>query len=192
MRTRLPILAIAAAVCFTGFAVEAFCSESKEDSAIHVPTPHDVVAQMLKVARLTRDDLVYDLGCGDGRIVVAAASRYGCRAIGYEIDSRKVRQSKNNVMKMGVESLVRIEKKDIFTLDLRPATVVTLFLLPEMNDRLVPQLQKLKSGSRIVCHEFPIDGMQHDKKITITSKTDGVPRDIYLYVAPLRKQSDPN
>ncbi len=85
-----------------------------KDGAIHVPTPPDIVAKMLEVGGVKRNDLLYDLGCGDGRIVVAAALTYGCRAVGYDIDARKVRQSRENVKEHGVEKLVRIEQQDIF------------------------------------------------------------------------------
>lgn len=159
-----------------------------QDSAIHVPTPPDVVAKMLEVAQVNKGDLLYDLGCGDGRIVVAAASKYGCRAVGYDISQRKVRQSRENVKRHGVEKLVRIERRDIFELDLREATVITLYLLPEMNEQLIPQLEKLKNGSRIVAHEFAIDGIEHDRFLTVTSEADGVPRDIYLYTLPLKNK----
>ncbi len=160
---------------------------SVADTAIHVPTPAVIVAKMLEVAKVKKDDLLYDLGCGDGRIVIAAAKDYGCRAVGYDIDERKVQQSKENVKSNGVEKLVRIENKDIFLLDLREATVITLYLLPEMNMKLIPQLEKLKDGSRVVCHEFALKDVQHDRLITITTQPDGVPRDIYLYTLPLKK-----
>jgi len=161
--------------------------ESDKDSAIHVPTPREIVAKMLEAARVNKDDLLYDLGCGDGRIVITAASKYGCRAVGYDIDERKVKESHENVRKAGVEKLVKIEHRDIFKLDLQNATVVTLFLLPEMNIQLIPQLEKLKDGSRVVCHEFALKDVQHDRMVTITTQPDGVPRDIYLYTLPLKK-----
>jgi SAM-dependent methyltransferase len=161
-------------------------AEDDDDSAITVPTPPDVVAKMLEVAKVTESDLLYDLGCGDGRIVVTAAKQYGCRATGFEINPGKVRESIENVRANGLDRLARIEQKDIFTLDLRPATVITLYLLPEMNEQLVPQLRRMRDGSRVVCHEFPIDGYQHDLKVTLKSSFDGVPRDIYLYIMPLR------
>jgi precorrin-6B methylase 2 len=160
---------------------------SEKDTAIHVPTPAVIVAKMLEVAKVTKDDLLYDLGCGDGRIVIAAASKYGCRAVGYDIDERKVEESKVNVQKNRVEKLVQIECQDIFKLDLQPATVITLFLLPEMNIQLIPQLDKMKDGSRVVCHEFALRDVEHDRKLTITTQPDGVPRDIYLYTLPLKK-----
>jgi precorrin-6B methylase 2 len=180
------------------FSISSTCSlnradepKSVTDTAIHVPTPPVIVAKMLEVARLHKDDLLYDLGCGDGRIVIAAAKDYGCRAVGYDIDERKVQQSKENVKSHRVERLVRIEHKDIFLLDLREATVITLYLLPEMNMKLLPQLEMLKDGSRIVCHEFALKDVQHDRLITITTQPDGVPRDIYLYTLPLKKDRTP-
>jgi SAM-dependent methyltransferase len=160
-----------------------------EESAITVPTPADIVAKMLELANVDRDDVLYDLGCGDGRIVVAAAVRYGCRAVGYDIHPVKVRQSRERVRLHGVDKLVRIEQQDIFQLDLREASVITLYLLPEMNDRLVPQLQQLQDGSRVVCHEFPIDGFEHDQLLSLKSREDGVRHDIYLYTLPLRASS---
>ena len=166
-------------------------SSGEDDSAITVPTPPDIVAKMLEVAKVSKGDLLYDLGCGDGRIVVAAASQYGCRAVGYDINPRMIRESLENVKKHGLTDLVRIEQQDIFKLDLRQASVITLYLLPEMNDQLVPQLKKLKHGPRIVCHEFPIDDFQHDRMVTVKSTYDGVPRDIYLYTTPLTPKTDP-
>lgn len=160
---------------------------SDKDSAIHVPTPQAVVDKMLEVARVDKSDVLYDLGCGDGRIVITAAAKYGCRAVGYDIDERKVKESKANVKKSGVDKLVQIEQQDIFKLDLRKATVITLFLLPEMNIQLLPQLEKLKDGSRVVCHEFPLKDIQHDRMLTITTQPDGVPRDVYLYTLPLKR-----
>jgi precorrin-6B methylase 2 len=162
--------------------------EDPPDSAIFVGTPPDVVEKMLEVAKITKDDVVYDLGCGDGRIVVAAAAKYGCRAVGYDIAPHKVRQSLENVRRHGLEKLVRIEQKDIFTLDLSGASVITLFLLPEMNVKLLPQMRRMKAGSRIVAHDYGIEGVQHDQLITIISKQNKVPRDIYLYTLPLKRQ----
>jgi SAM-dependent methyltransferase len=171
-------------------AQESAAQTSDDDSAITVPTPPDIVLKMLEVAKVGKGDLLYDLGCGDGRIVVAAASRYGCRAVGYDINPRMIRESRQNVEKHRLQELVRIEQQDIFKLDLREASVITLYLLPEMNDQLVPQLKQLKAGSRIVCHEFPIDGFHYDRLVTMKSSYDGVPRDIYLYKLPLKKRTE--
>jgi precorrin-6B methylase 2 len=154
-----------------------------------VPTPQDVVEKMLEVAKVKKTDLVYDLGCGDGRIVVTAAKKYGCRAVGYDIEYDRVKESLENVKKNHVENLVTIEQQDIFTLDLSKADVITLFLLPELNVRLIPQLEKLKPGSRIVSQEFDMEGVEPDKIVTIVSNETNAPHLIYLWTTPLKKQA---
>jgi SAM-dependent methyltransferase len=123
-----------------------------------IPTPQPVVEKMLELADIKQGDVVYDLGCGDGRIVVMAAVKYGVKAVGFDIDPAQVREARANVQRNGVEHLVTIQKADIFTLDLREASVVTLYLLPELNQRLRPQLRQLKPGSRIVSHDFDLRG----------------------------------
>ena len=149
---------------------------------------HDVVAKMLELAAVDKRDVLYDLGCGDGRIVIAAAKRFGCRAAGFDIDPIRVEESRENVRKGNVGDLVRIEQQDIFKLDLRPASVVTLYLNPRFNARLVPQLEKLKPGSRIVSHEFGIQGVKPDKVVRVASEEDGRKHTIYLWTTPLRKR----
>jgi len=155
---------------------------------VYVPTPHDVVAKMLELAKVKKGDVVYDLGCGDGRIVVTAAKKFGCRATGYDIDPQRVEDSLKNVKKNKVGDLVKIEQEDVFTLDLRPANVVTLYLLPSLNVKLIPQLEKLKPGSRIVSHDFDMRGVKPDKVVTMTSKEDNVSHTIYLWTVPLKKE----
>ena len=155
---------------------------------IFVPTPQDVVDKMLELAQVRKDDLVYDLGCGDGRIVVTAARRYGCRAIGFDIDPRRVKESLENVQKNNVGHLVGIEQKDIFTLDLSKADVITLFLLSRLNVKLIPQLEKLKPGSRIVSHNFAMDQIKPDKVVTMFSSEDPFEHTVYLWITPLKKE----
>lgn len=155
---------------------------------VFVPTPGDVVTKMLEVANVTKDDVVCDLGCGDGRIVVTAAKRFGCRGVGYDLNPVRVRESRENARRNGVEKRVTIQRKDIFTVDLSEASVVTLYLLPSMNLRLVPQLQQLKPGARIVAHDFGIEGYPPDKEVKMTSREDAVEHTIYLWVAPLKKE----
>jgi SAM-dependent methyltransferase len=152
-----------------------------------VPTPQEVVDKMLEMAKVTKDDLLYDLGCGDGRIVVTAAKRYGCKAVGYDIQPLRVKDSLENVRRNKVGHLVRIEQADIFTLDLSQATVITIYLLPHLNVRLIPQLEKLKPGSRIVSHDFDMKGVQPDEVVTLILKKDGSEHKVYLWTTPLKK-----
>ena len=156
---------------------------------LFVTTPQDVVDKMLELAQVKKDDLLYDLGCGDGRIVVTAAKRYGCKAVGYDIDPQRVKESLENVEKSEVGHLVRIEQKDIFTLDLSKANVITLYLLPNLNVKLIPQLEKLRPGSRIVSHDFGMEGIKPDKVVTLTSREDQSEHTVYLWVSPLKKET---
>jgi len=130
----------------------------REPDVIFVPTPQEVVDKMLEMAEIKPTDVLYDLGCGDGRIVVTAAKRYGVKAFGFDIDPARVRESLANVKSNKVEHLVTIRQADIFTLDLRQANVVTLYLLPKLNVKLMPQLAQLEPGSRIVSHDFDMRG----------------------------------
>lgn len=150
-------------------------------------TPQDVVDKMLQLAKLKKNDLVYDLGCGDGRIPVTAAKKYGCKAVGYDLDPERVKESLENVKKNKVEHLVTIEQKDIFTLDLSEADVITLYLLPALNVKLIPQLEKLKPGSRILSHNFDMQGVKPDKIVRLTSSFDHIEHKIYLWTTPLKK-----
>ena len=160
----------------------------REPDVIYVPTPQKVVDKMLEMAQVTKDDLLYDLGCGDGRIVVTAAKEYGCRAAGYELHAGRVRKSLENVAKNNVSHLARIEQKDIFTLDLSKANVITLYLLPELNVKLIPQLEKLKPGSRIVSHDFDMRGVKPDKVVEMTIDDNWDQHTIYLWTTPLNKE----
>jgi ribosomal protein L11 methylase PrmA len=176
----------------------------------------EVVDKMLEVAGVGEKDVVYDLGCGDGRILVEAARKYGARGLGIDIDPARVMEARENVRKNGVEQLVRIEQGDLFTVDLSPATVVTLYLLPELNVRLVPQLEKLQNGARIVSHDYDIEGVRHERSwsvrataeqrvgthwlcrgsgpcvdCTITQDCPPIEHSIYLWHAPIKKTPSP-
>ncbi len=159
--------------------------------SVYVPTPDDVVAKMLEVAGVTRDDLVYDPGCGDGRIVITAARKYGCRGVGIELSPKLVRAARDNAVRNGVAQQVRILEEDIYAVDMSQATVVALYLLPGMNVKLIPQLQKLKPGARIVAHDYGFEGRveEAEKVIAIRSKQDAVEHRIYLWTAPLPLKS---
>jgi precorrin-6B methylase 2 len=154
-----------------------------------VPTPQDVVERMLAMAKVTKDDVVCDLGCGDGRIVITAARRYGCRAIGYDLDPLRIQEARKNAAEHGVAHLVTIEQKDVLKADLGDASVVTLYMGPELNARLIPQLHKLRPGSRIVSHEFAIGDLTPDKTVEVTSRADGRKHTIYLWTCPLATEN---
>jgi protein-L-isoaspartate O-methyltransferase len=174
-------------------APDATKAEEKEDTSrgpdvVYVPTPHDVVAKMLELGQVKKDDVLYDLGCGDGRIMVAAAKKFGCKAVGFEIDADQAAEARKIVQKNKLEDLVKVEQKDIFKTDLTPASVITLYLLPRLNVQLIPQLDKLKAGSRIVSHDFDMEGVKPDKVIRMISKEDNVKHTIYLWTTPLKKE----
>jgi SAM-dependent methyltransferase len=138
--------------------------EQKEPDVEFVPTPHEVVAEMLKTAQVTQGDVVYDLGCGDGRIVIAAAKEFGARGVGVEIDLNLIKVCQKNALKEGVADRVKFILGDLFELDLREATVVALYLTGELNVQLRPKLfRELRPGSRIVSHDFDMGDWKPDQ-----------------------------
>jgi predicted RNA methylase len=154
---------------------------------VYVPTPHDVVSKMLELGQVKRADLLYDLGCGDGRIVVTAAKKFGCKTVGFDIDSERVAEARKNIKKNKVGELAEIRQEDIFDQDLSKVNVVTLYLLPALNVKLIPQLEKMRPGSRIVSHDFDMAGVQPDQVISLTSSEDNVEHTIYLWTIHLKK-----
>lgn len=162
---------------------------SKTPDVVYVGTPHDVVAKMLEIAKVKKDDVVYDLGCGDARIVVAAAKKFGCRGIGFDINPVRLKESKENILRNGVEKLVVVKDQNIFDVDLSKTTVVTLYLLPRLNVKLIPQLEKMPPGSRIVSHDFDMAGVKPDSITKMISKSDAVEHKIYLWTIPLKKEA---
>jgi precorrin-6B methylase 2 len=146
-----------------------------------VPTPQEVVDKMIELAGVKAGDVVYDLGSGDGRIVVTAAKK-GARAVGFEIDGDLVKQSRENIRKAGVQERAEIRQQDILTVDLSPASVVTMYLLPDVNMKLRPNvLSQLKPGSRVVSHAFDMGEWAPDK----TERVEG--RTVYLWIVPAKK-----
>ena len=132
----------------------------RSPDVIYVPTPQNVVEAMLKLANVTSADVVYDLGSGDGRIPITAAQRYGARGVGVEIDALRIREATDNLRKSGVGDKVLFLHQDLFETDIRPATVVTLYLLPSLNMRLIPKFKReLRPGARIVAHHFDMGGL---------------------------------
>ncbi len=162
---------------------------ARTPDCVYVGTPYDVIDAMLDLLPADGRTLVYDLGCGDCRMLVAAAKRFGCRCVGYDINPLRVEESVENIGKNGVSRLVEVKEQDIFALDLAEADGLLLYLLPEMNRKLIPQLKRLKPGSRIVTHDYGIAGVTPDKSLTIDSLEDGAVHHIYLYTTPLKRKN---
>ncbi len=160
---------------------------TREPDVIYVPTPQEVVDKMLAMADVRPGEIVYDLGCGDGRIPVTAAKKYGSRAWGFDINPIRVKESLENVERNNVKSLVTIKLQDIFELDLSKADVITLYLLPQLNVKLIPQLDKLKPGCRIVSHDFNMEGVRPKQEVTFTP-AGGREHRIFLWETPLEKE----
>jgi SAM-dependent methyltransferase len=146
----------------------------------YVPTPPEIVDRMLDVANVRIGDVVYDLGCGDGRMVIAAAKKYGTRGVGVDLDPARIREARAHAKQAGVESLVTFKVADLFQTDLREATVVLLYLLPELNRRLKPKLfAELQPGARVVSHDWDM-GKDWPPDQYVKLGDDG----IYLWVMP--------
>jgi predicted RNA methylase len=159
----------------------------KQPDIPYAPTPMLVVERMLEAARLTRRDVLYDLGSGDGRIVIKAALTYGTKAEGFELDPKLVEQSRQAAKAAGLDGKVSFLRRDILGLDLSGANVVTLSLSRELNHKLLPQLLKLKPGARIVSHDWGLDGYMPDKLIRFAPEIEGGREHlIYVYTMPLK------
>lgn len=167
------------------FASQGAAQEKKPD-VIFVPTPQAVVDKMLELAEVGPDDVLYDLGCGNGIIVVSAAKK-GATSTGFDVDPQRIRETQDNIQKNEVEDRAKVVQKDIFTLDLSEVDVVTLYLLPSLNVKLIPQLEKLKPGARIVSHDFDMKGVKPTKVV----KVRGPAREhtVYLWRTPLEKET---
>lgn len=149
----------------------------------YVPTPEEVVEAMLAMAEVNKDDVLYDLGCGDGRIVITAAKNFGCRGIGIDIDPQRIKECRENANKAGVKDQVEFFQADLFETDFSKATVVTLYLLTEINLRLRPKLlQELRPGTRIVSHDFAMGKWKADKEALI--EDDWEIHSVYLWTIP--------
>lgn len=149
----------------------------------YVPTPHETVAKMLEMAKIDKNDLVYDLGSGDGRIVIAAAKNYGARGVGIDIDPERIAEANQNARDAGVIDRVRFIQGDLFEADLRPATAVTLYLLSSVNLKLRPRLlEQLRPGTPVVSHDFDMGEWEPDQETTRGGD------DIYLWIIPSKVQ----
>jgi SAM-dependent methyltransferase len=155
----------------------------QQSLAPYVPTPQDVVERMLELAEVKQGDVVYDLGCGDGRLVITAAKKYGARGVGVDIDPERIAESNANAKKEGVAGRVEFKLQDALTVDVSSATVVTLYLLSSSNMKLRPILtRQLKPGARIVSHQFSMGDWQPEKVDTFTD-SNGSTRTLYLWRA---------
>jgi SAM-dependent methyltransferase len=153
----------------------------------YVPTTEGAVEAMLKLADVKKTDIVYDLGCGDGRIVIAAAKTFGARGVGIDIDPVRIAEANANAKRAGVERLVRFEENDLFQADFKEATVVTLFLLSSVNLRLRPKLlADLKPGTRVVSNTFDMGDWKPERELTVPNTDDDsfLSHRLYLWVVP--------
>ena len=151
----------------------------QQPDVIYVPTPQEVVEDMLRLANVRKGDVLYDLGSGDGRIAITAAKRYGVRATGIDIDPQRIREANENAKRNGVTDLVKFRNENLFSADFREATVVTLYLLPDLNEKLRPKLwAELKPGTRIVSHQFEMGTWKPEKRL------DSSGRVVYFWTIP--------
>ena len=157
----------------------------------YVPTTEAAVKAMLTLGGVKSTDVLYDLGCGDGRIVIGAAKDFGAHAVGIDINPERIKEAKENAAKAGVEKLVRFEENDLFEADIHEATVVTLFLLPNINLKLRPKLLKdLKPGTRIVSNTFDMGDWKPEKEATVGDADDEdsyLSHRLFLWLVPERK-----
>jgi SAM-dependent methyltransferase len=166
------------AVALSSTLLAAQTAKPKRDPDVpYVPTTEPAVEAMLKLADVKKSDILYDLGCGDGRIVIAAAKKYGARGVGIDINPVRIAEARENAKKAGVENLVKFIEQDLFEADIKEATVVSLFLLPNINLKLKPKLVRdLKPGTRVVSNTFDMGDWKADRE----SKVDGQEEDTYL------------
>jgi precorrin-6B methylase 2 len=180
---RLAALALFAATLAAAPPLTAQQAEApaRRPDVIFVPTPQEVVDAMLKLAKVTGDDVIYDLGSGDGRIPITAAKTYGARAVGIDIDPQRIREANANLKLANVGDKVTFLNQDLFTTDISEATVVTLYLLPSLNLKLIPKLNKeLKPGTRVVSNSFDMGASAPPlQKVDVSGRT------IYLWTTPI-------
>ncbi len=147
-------------------------AQTRQPDVIYVPTPQDLVEDMLRLADVRKGDVLYDLGSGDGRIPITAARKYGVRGVGIDIDPERIKEASANAQKAGVARLVEFRQADLFETDFSEATVVTLYLLPDLNLKLRPRLwRELKPGTRIVSHQFDMGDWKPEKTLESNGRT---------------------
>jgi ribosomal protein L11 methylase PrmA len=180
----MKILIALAAACSFAAPVALLAQAQKQPATqypdvIFVPTPQEVVEDMLRLANVQKGDVLYDLGSGDGRIAITAARKYGIKATGIDIDPERIREANENAKKAGVTDRVQFRQENLFTADFRDATVITLYLLPDLNVKLRPKLwNELKPGTRIVSHQFEMGAWKPEKRLESNGRT------IYFWTVP--------
>lgn len=186
-RKRVPLLAVLILVFSLGIPAIAQTQEAEkkapEKLAPFVPTPEVVVQKMLKLAEVKPGDTVYDLGCGDGRIIIMAAQKFGASAVGVELDNDLYKQTSERIKELKLEDKVKVIHGDLLQADLKPATVVTLYLLTSANEKVKPNLEKqLKKGARVVSHDFEVPGWKADKTENVgEDESEFRQHTLYLY-----------
>ena len=186
LRKKLTSYPVAAALSAIVLAAQS-AAPRREPDVPYVPTTEAAVQAMLKLGEVKKTDVVYDLGCGDGRIVIAAAKGIGARGVGIDINPVRIGEAKENARKAGVEDLVRFEENDLFEADIHEATVVTLFLLPHINLKLRPKLlHDLKPGTRIVSNTFDMGDWKPEKEFIVpdTEVDSFLSHKLYLWIVP--------
>lgn len=181
MRLRTCVLSVAILAAVVTPALAQTPAPLRSPDVIFVPTPQEVVDAMLKLAKVTKNDVVYDLGSGDGRIPITAAKTYGARGVGIDIDPQRIKEATENLKAAGVGDRVRFLNQDLFTTNIGDATVVTLYLLPSLNLKVLPKLNaELKPGTRVVSHAFDMGDIKPQETQNVNGRT------IYLWTVPVK------
>ena len=179
---RFAAIAAVVALCAAPVKAQQPAAQGRTPDVIFVPTPQEVVDAMLKLAKVTKNDVVYDLGSGDGRIPITAAKTYGARAVGIDIDPVRIRVANENLKAAGVGDRVKFLQEDLFTADISEATVVTLYLLPTLNLKLLPRLNsQLKPGTRVVSHSFDMGSAKPQETLNVNGRT------VYFWTIPIQQ-----
>jgi len=157
------------------------------DISLYAPTPLPVAQRMLELAEVQKTDVVYDLGSGDGRIVILASRLYGCRSVGVEWDAKLVERARRNVERNGVAKLCEIRQGDVLEAKMDDADVITLYLMPDLLAKLLPQLEGLPKGVRIVCYSKALPGITPEAERQVATGFEDETHPMYLYRLPLKK-----
>jgi predicted O-methyltransferase YrrM len=179
LRTLILLVAMLAAIVVPSSAQQP--AQLRPPDVIFVPTPQEVVDAMLKLAKVSATDVVYDLGSGDGRIPITAARTYGARGVGIDIDPQRIKEATENLKTAGVGDKVKFLNQDLFTTNISEATVVTLYLLPSLNLKVLPKLNaELKPGTRVVSHAFDMGDIKPQQTQNVNGRT------IYMWTVPIK------